>query len=544
MNAQNKSILPLWEITHNWFRQQNFAISKNFCKSEITTHPDYPALTSVIDFCSMGGGNAFNAVQADASHIHEMNYPVLAHIKPGAGQEYMHLISQASAWDADKDITQHWSGVAIFPEKNARWEHTDNSEQLAKEKRSKFLAAAAVAAGLLIFGAAAFYNSNIYYTIFASAAFIGAIISIFALGSELGIQNDLVKQVCGTVNKAGCDSVLKSKAAKGFLGITPSDASVIYFSAQFLLFCFSFAIPNLWPAAATLALAAIGIVAWSIYTQAVILKQWCALCLGIAAMLVLQFSLALVSSLQEPSLLVAAVSPPFIGFISFAGVFIILTVLLLPLKQLLVANTKLSQTANQFKSWKQDASLFVSQWKEQPLVDTSTWENDLIIGNPSAPLQIIVACNPYCGPCAKAHEKLDELVERFPEQLSVKVRLLFPGDQENELTIAAKEILTTSSSILAHERKQMLTDWFAWMDMEKWAEKWKTEAVSDILTVLHSHSKWIAASEVTHTPTLFLNERRLPGRYDLNRLEKLISPLAEIEDMFNINIPENKAVHG
>ncbi len=47
--------LSLWETTYNFMKLQGFPINKNYCKAEISTHADYPALTSIIDFCNMGG---------------------------------------------------------------------------------------------------------------------------------------------------------------------------------------------------------------------------------------------------------------------------------------------------------------------------------------------------------------------------------------------------------------------------------------------------------------------------------------------------------
>lgn len=76
----------LWQTAYNWLLLCGNKINNNYCKEEITTHPDYPALTSVIDFLD-NGSMEYNAVQADASYIHEFNYPLLAHIRQ-PGQEF------------------------------------------------------------------------------------------------------------------------------------------------------------------------------------------------------------------------------------------------------------------------------------------------------------------------------------------------------------------------------------------------------------------------------------------------------------------------
>lgn len=56
MMKKQAANLSLWETSYHWLRLQNFAVNKSYCKAEISTHADYPALTSIIDFCNMGGG--------------------------------------------------------------------------------------------------------------------------------------------------------------------------------------------------------------------------------------------------------------------------------------------------------------------------------------------------------------------------------------------------------------------------------------------------------------------------------------------------------
>ena len=61
-----------------------------------------------------------------------------------------------------------------------------------------------------------------------------------------------------------------------------------------------------------------------------------------------------------------------------------------------------------------------SCWKREQEIDTTSFENDLQLGNPDARLQIMVACNPYCGPCAKTHKILHELVEKNDIGLTIR----------------------------------------------------------------------------------------------------------------------------
>ena len=75
-------------------------MQNSYCQQEITSHPDYPAITSVIDFLE-AGNMPHQVVQADATYISQFNYPLLAHIKQ-PGNEYIHIIPNATAWDEQK----------------------------------------------------------------------------------------------------------------------------------------------------------------------------------------------------------------------------------------------------------------------------------------------------------------------------------------------------------------------------------------------------------------------------------------------------------
>lgn len=519
-------------ITQNWLQANNIKVNAAFLKDEITTHPDYPALTSLTDFLE-SGGMAYDAVQADASYIHEFNYPLLAHIKR-PGNEYLHLINDASVWDKEKSITENWSGIALYASKGATWHNEENYAAEKAAQKNKYVAAAFVMAGVALFIGSVFIQFRDYIflkdvistSIFGLLSVAGLAISIAALGRELGYQSKLVKQICGMVGNGGCEKVLGSKFAKGVAGITPADASILYFAAQFLLYlmgCFYTAILN---GIITIAFVGLVVAAWSIYTQAVKVKEWCALCLSIVAVLIGQIIIASYLQLHDLTSLIAN-SQLLLPITVFIITTLLSTIIYLPIKDLIKTNIKNKQDINSFKKWKTDDSLFITQWEKEPTCDNSMWENDLFIGNANAPIRITVACNPYCGPCARAHDKLDKLVEKHPSKIAVQIRMLCNHEDANDKrTIAVKAILKQSHVLKNNEElKQMLSNWFDWMNYEKWTAKWSTNNDFSEADMLLRHDIWNKENGITHTPTFFVNGRKLPGRYDILDIDKMVSQL-------------------
>ncbi|XZF14122.1 thioredoxin domain-containing protein [Chitinophagaceae bacterium MMS25-I14] len=517
---QQKSDHELSAIAYSWLSQTGNKINESYCTEEINGHPDYPSLTALTDFLESGGLD-YEAVQANASYIHEFNYPLLAHIKQ-PGNEYLHMVADATAWEKEKEVTKEWSGIVLYTVKGSLW-HNEENELLQKtQQKNKAVAAAFIAAGIIFFTASVFAYSYWPVNIFGLLSLAGLAVSIAASGAELGYQGTLVKQVCGTVSNGGCEKVLRSKFAKGFAGITPADTSVLYFTTQFALYLAGCRYHPLLAGIINIGFGGIAVAAWSIYTQAVKLKEWCALCLCIVGVLLLQSVISFINTDTSYT------SGTYISCISFGLCALLFTLAFIPLKQLIKTSSNQRKELTALKKWKTDASLFLTQLDAEPPADISIWENDLLLGDAHAPVRITVACNPYCSPCARSHETLDSLLEKFAGKISVQVRLLCHTHNEKDTrTVAVRAILQKAAELndnsMLHE---MLTDWFHWMNLDKWQQKWQPDNKTDVMHVLQQHENWMNETGITHTPTFFINGKRMPGRYQLNDLEKLIPQLA------------------
>jgi ABC-type bacteriocin/lantibiotic exporter with double-glycine peptidase domain len=162
-------------IVHNWLSLAGNTVNKDYCQQEITSHTDYPALTSLVDFLHQGN-MGYEAVQADASHIHDMNYPVLAHIKQ-PGNEYLHIVPSAQAWEADKELTQHWSGITIFPQKQASFASEENTAAIKAQRSKQYLFIAYCLVGLGVFAASLWYSPLLWFNVFGLLSLCGVVIS-------------------------------------------------------------------------------------------------------------------------------------------------------------------------------------------------------------------------------------------------------------------------------------------------------------------------------------------------------------------------------
>jgi len=516
--------LQLWETAYYWLRNTNSKLNKNYCRKELTIHPTYPSLISLIDFMD-AGQIPYRAVRADSSYIEDFDYPLLAHVKT-PGEEYLQIVNNSKEWNKSEELLSYWTGNVIYLESNKSWQNSINLSYVRNEMRSRLIVVALIGLGLTILILSYLNTSSFQLKLYGFLSFLGLITAFFITGAELGFQNEITKQVCGVFSASGCKQVIGSRYAKGYFGITPGDLSVAFFFAQFCLYVGGVWKPALYTNLPLFSFIALPAVIWSIYIQASKIKQWCGLCLIMAFILTSQ---AILSTLIPSDF--NSVLPQFL----FPVLFMTGIAILVPFKKMVNSSIANKIKSAEFNNWKLDGTLFMHQWKEELEADTSIWQNDLILGDHRTPLRITVACSTTCGPCAKTHAQLEHLLHKYKTKLHLQIRLLNnPSNDADIRTKTVKAIIQRSLSIKNNdELGNIIADWFNWMDYEKWAAKWmkpNLDGAQDayVREKLTQHFDWIQQHNIASTPTLFMNGRMIPSRYQLKDVELLIPQLSEL----------------
>lgn len=159
------------------------------------------------------------------------------------------------------------------------------------------------------------------------------------------------------------------------------------------------------------------------------------------------------------------------------------------------------------------------------------------LGNPEAPVQIMVACNPYCGPCAKAHELLHTLTEKYTGLLGLTIRFTLAADnKKDKRTEVVQYVLQhieeacvnkTPEEKSAYSRK-VLQHWFTQMNYEKFTARFSNTKTIDVSSILQQHENWSRLSSIRFTPTIFINGRELPEGYTITDIDGLMNVLPGI----------------
>jgi uncharacterized membrane protein len=521
-----KSDLELWQLTSKWLVACGNKISNRFIKEQLTTHPDYPAMTSIVDFLEQGNF-AYSAVISDINHLNNFKYPLLAHFKE-TGREYFSIIKSSDEFLNNEN--NKWSGIVLFPGSDTKWENEDNNQYLKLEFRNKvFQSFLLILSITFIIYASIRFNNSLNVLLYGLGSVLGIYISYLLIKIELGYQGLFLKKVCGAVKEGGCEKVLKSKYAVEVFGLSPADFSILYFLSQFLIFSLTGLNINYINSIYVISLFGIIISFWSVFTQIYKIKQYCFLCLNIAFILFLQSIISFNILRNNSEILLISKSEYLKGTVLFIFFLFIFISIYKPVKNLINLKNKISYKLIELNKWKYDVEIFLHELSKMPVVDTTIWEKDLIFGNHDSSILITVACNPYCNPCSIMHEKINKVLEKHKEKIKVQIRFLFDINNLNDpKTIAVNKIIQKSIESddvsIIHE---LLNDWFDLMDIELWNKKWNPDNNINTNDRLLLHSKWMQEASILHTPTLFINGKKIPNRYTIEDVEILIPNLFE-----------------
>lgn len=351
-------------------------------------------------------------------------------------------------------------------------------------------------------------------------ALIGCAVSWLILTKELGIQTNIADRICSLKSVSGCEAVLKFGAEKKFFGVWSwGDISFTYFSS--LAFYYLYLMAKAGPLSGSelsivfiLSVCSIIFIGYSLYIQIYRLRNICMLCLAVIAVLianVLTTSMLVfwVGTFQIDLELIAA----------FFSILLITTFTWRKIKPLFIDRKNLEKLSIRFLKMRRDPSVFESYLNRMPFseINLPQQKDRLHYGNKSAPIQIIIACSPFCMPCSIAHHAIEKLTSLYPQSFGVSIRFSIPRgiNHADQRHIAASEILKTANE---GNVEALIRDWYQSMDLDSF--KKLHACVNENLVgkesaslALQFYEEWTINAKIDGTPTFFINGRRLPKEY-------------------------------
>lgn len=512
-------------------------VTNTSLKERLTENPYFPSLYSLSNTF-----DKFNiehtAFKVDQENIDRLATPFIAYLDhQSTGKDFVTVTSirekEVSYIGGKKKpetvskeyFRKNWLGIVLQAAPDENSGEKDFLIRKEKEISHKNKSSALIVAASLIFIATTyFFIQTVADTFLFSASTLllikclGVATTILLLIYETDKSNAFIKNICSAGRQTNCEAVLGSSASR-VLGISWSEVGFFYFAGTFLFLL----IPSTDFSSKAFVLAAANVVAapymlFSIYYQWRVVKQWCPLCLTVQAVLAIELAWSVVNVWTEN-----------IVFPSAAILLPIVWSLLLPvvlwyvLKPLLAKSKEAPLYKAAYKRLLYNPETFSHLLQQQEAAPEGFEPLGITIGNPNAEHTIIKVCNPYCGPCAKTHPVLDEIIH---SNNNVKLKLIFTATNEKDDTRGP-----TARHLLAISKKhpelteQSLNDWYLAKkkDYEAFASKYVINGeLREQEGEIDRMKEWCDEAEIRFTPTIYVNGYRLPEKYKIEELKYIL----------------------
>lgn len=492
---------------------QSMLVAESHLRFRLESHPDYPSLLAVKDTLEELSIES-TVCRGTKEELKKENKPFLAHFNMREGN-VLFFKDVATAEHKVKDFNKLWSGHVMFAEPTKKYGNTEHDKLFKKERLNKAFGIAAILLFTSTLLGLSITNGSVPAILLTVSNFIGLYFSWLIAQKEFGIRNSVSDKICSMAKHSRCESVLFSKGAKLFNWLSWGDVGIVYFVSSLLFIGITVSGVGRWQMAVNalqfyylISLGGLVFPLYSLYYQWKVVKQWCMLCVGVLTVLGIN---ATISVTQISGVLNSSLSTLWKGAVG--GV--ILLLLTLSIWQLIKSlyQKSIASLINEIKATrlKRNPEIFNALLQQQKVNKINLPETDEAIqfGNPAAPYQLVIACNPYCGPCAKAQQAIEKLYEKYPEQFSISVRFaLNKNDDSDKKVVAVKEILKVAKT----KPLESVKDWYSLLDLEKFKELYHTNG-EQVDAAIEKHIAWNKRVDIKATPTIFINGRVLPELY-------------------------------
>ena len=362
--------------------------------------------------------------------------------------------------------------------------------------------------------------SNSYFSLFHFSLFTlnaaGLYLSYLLLLRQLKISSATADSLCNLLKHATCTDVLESPAAIAAFGISWSEVGAAYFAANLLALLLA---PSLTPLLACLSIGAVGYVLWSLWYQRFRAHSWCALCLLVQAIFVLQ---AITAVLYLCLLIRQALHAPSpsgglqgaILFTSALSYFSLFTLLLFTFHlslPVIAEARKADQWKGELSSFKLKREVFDVLLQQEKYFDPEV-ASSVCFGSLDSPYQLTLLTNPYCNPCAAMHARLSGI-----RATDCRVEIVFSSfgaayDRTCRWLIAAYQQLGADRAWTLYE------EWYAGgkARQEAFFEGLGLDPDSEEVSGEYArHQEWRKQTGFSATPTILINGHRLPQSYQI-----------------------------
>lgn len=407
------------------------------------------------------------------------------------------------------EFAADWSGDVLYAQPNGESGEPEYQTKRKKEviETARIPLAISLSLALCILFILNTPISGFLVTVLLLVKLVGIVFAALLFSKSIGINSKWVTKICTSGSKVDCESILDSPAAKITSWATWSDVGFIYFLGSFIALLLARetvqSIMGFLGLQIILSSGALLFSLYSLYYQKFKAKTWCTLCLGVVTVLMTE-AVLLFGALPS----IDFVIPP--GYLSELLIgFSIPIIFLLFFKLPLTRGKDVENLQSELKRLKTNPLVFnalMSNQDEMPILPNTL--SPMAIGNPNAQHTITFISSPLCGPCAKMHLKIEELLATHT---NFNCEIIFFSSPEP--IDSGSKFVKKLYSLPQELREKALHQWFKRNDknFERWNSSYKDYKENPNLAKIQvDQYNWVKEADIEGTPTLFINGTLVP----------------------------------
>ncbi|NWJ53092.1 MAG: thioredoxin domain-containing protein [Bacteroidetes bacterium] len=359
----------------------------------------------------------------------------------------------------------------------------------------------------------------------------GCTVSVLLLIQTIDKNNPFVNKICALAKtNSHCNDVLESPAAKLFGIISWSEVGFVFFAGNLLCLLF---VPQVKDLLFWINISALPYTVWSVYYQGKIAKQWCVFCLSIQILLWICFIALLTSGISFS--LLNLINIPYNYLLQSIACFTLPVMGLWFSIPFIKKAHLLSPAMQELNRIKANEHIFEAILKAQKKVEIDENVNSIAFGNPEAAFVITMVTNPYCGPCALMHQKLEALLMQYSDFLGLNIIYAvsnYEADDNEGFKLFVKRknraIKVLIGIYLKYGMKNSIPiykEWYAGAqnDVDSFIKRYPVDIENTkIDEIMSSHDKWCQMVNIEATPTIYVNGYELPDWHKVEDLKYFI----------------------
>lgn len=344
--------------------------------------------------------------------------------------------------------------------------------------------------------------------------FIGLLVTILLLIQSVDKNNLFVSKFCSILTKNGCDTILQKDASKLWGLISWSEIGFVFFAGY--LFNVSFVLKS-FPLMFMLTICCIPFTFWSVYYQAKIAKSMCMLC---NTVLILIWLIFITHTLFGTPL-------EFVNgntFLLSIFCFLIPSVVLYFFIPYINKSMQVKPLKHKLHNLLANKSIFEASLEIQQDFYINNAAKKITFGNPEAKFTISVVTNPFCEPCSRTHVQLEKLLALYRDEIAIRI-IFIPSNNDNERNLAIKHLMAIYLQKGALQAEKAYNYWYnsSKNDIKQFISCFPADPNDPaVIELFESHREWCETENIQFTPTVIINNHKLPEWYSIKDLRYLI----------------------